>query len=319
MVEGAPVIAVTGSAGYVGSRLLQELENEESLGGLIAIDLKSLSMPIHNISAYRMDITQPLDSVFHDHRIDTMVHLAFDLRGSRNRQEAQAIQQNNLRGLENLLRNCRAAHIKNFVYLSSHTVYGAYRDNPLPITEEAPLRPLAGFHYSENKFLCEEMVQSFAAENPRIRVTTLRCCIVIGHGSNNVVAKALLKPILLGVMGSDPPLQFVHEDDLARLLALFSLEPYPGVFNVAGKGVIRYSSLARNLERRLIFLPPAIVYPLVQASWNLGLQKEAPAAGVNLIRYPILLSTGKLKRTTGFRFRYTAEEAVNSYAASNLI
>ena len=189
---------------------------------------------------------------------------------------------------------------------------------PGPITEDAPLRPLAGFQYSRSKVLSEEMLQRFTHENPDIEVTVLRCCMVMGPGGTNYVTNAFQKPLLIRVAGYDPPLQFIHEYDMDRLLALFSLEPRPGVFNVAGEGVVRYSRLAQILERRLLSLPPVIAYPLVQLSWKLRLQRDAPADGLDLIRYPIVLSTGKLKQATGFRFQYTAEEAVSSYAVSNL-
>ena len=184
------VIAVTGSAGYIGTQLLQELENEPSLSGLIAVDIKPLAMPIHKINSYRMDITGPLNTVFHNRHINTVVHLAFDLREGRNQQEVAAIQKNNLLGLENLLHACRAGRINHFVYLSSHTVYGAFPDNPVPITEEPPLRPLPGFQYSESKVRSEQILQRFSQENPDITVTVLRCCMVIGPSGTNYVTNS---------------------------------------------------------------------------------------------------------------------------------
>lgn len=313
------VIAVTGSAGYIGTQLLQELENEPSLSGLIAVDIKPLAMPIHKINSYRMDITGPLNTVFHNRHINTVVHLAFDLREGRNQQEVAAIQKNNLLGLENLLHACRAGRINHFVYLSSHTVYGAFPDNPVPITEDTPLRPLPGFQYSESKVRSEQILQRFSQENPDITVTVLRCCMVIGPSGTNYVTNSFKKPLLIQVLGYDPPLQFIHEKDLARLLAIFSLDPKPGVFNVAAEGVIRYSQLAHILGRKLLSLPSALAYPLVQYSWKLKLQRTSSSVGLDLIRYPIVLSTGKLKRTTPVRFQYTAKEAVNSYSVSSLL
>jgi UDP-glucose 4-epimerase len=317
-VASSPVIAITGSAGYIGSLLLQKLENEESVGRLIAIDVKPLSMPLHNITVHRLDITESLDPVFHDHRINTVVHLAYNLRESRSPAEAAAIQHNNLQGLANLLRGCRTGRVRNIIYLSSHTVYGAYGDNPVPVTEEAPMRPLSGFQYGQTKARSEEMLQSFIQEYPDVGVTVLRCCMVMGPGGENYVARSFQQPALLKIWGHDPPLQFVHESDLARLLASLALDPRPGLFNVAGESVMRYSRLAQLLGRKLISLPPVVAYPLVQFTWKMGLQKSAPAVGLDLIRYPIVLSTGKLKQSTGFRFQYTAEEAVNSFVSSNL-
>lgn len=314
----APTIAVTGSAGYVGSQLLQELENDDSLGKLVAIDTKPLPMPFHNINAYRLDLTQPADVIFHENQINTVCHLAFDLRESREELEASSIRQNNILGLENLLRACKIGNVDHFIYLSSHTVYGAHGDNPVPITEDAPLRPLTGFQYSRSKVLSEEILQQFAEENPSVAITILRCCIVMGPGNNNYVAKALDQSILVKLAGYDPPIQFIHPQDLARILALFAKERRAGVFNLAGDGVVQYSRLSQILGRRMVSLPSFIAYPLVAVTWKFGLQSSAPAEGLDLIRYPMILSTGKLKQATNFQFHYTSEEALISYASSRL-
>jgi hypothetical protein len=63
-------------------------------------------------------------------------------------------------------------------------------------------------------------------------------------------------------------------------------------------------------HRRLIHLPATLLYPMTQ----MGIQKDSPAVGLNFIRFPLIVSTGKLKGITGFRFRYTSEEALASYA-----
>ena len=81
---------------------------------------------------------------------------------------------------------------------------------------------------------------------------------------------------------------------------------------------LQHRRLAQLLGQKLISLPPMVAYPLVQFTWKMGLQKSASAVGLDLIRYPIVLSTGKLKQSTGFRFQYTAEEAVNAFVSSNL-
>ena len=314
----ASVVAVTGSAGYIGFRLLRELESMQSLTKLVAIDLKPLPKPLHNIHTHRVDIKRPLSRVFQMDSIDTMVHLAFDLREGRNVREAEDIESDNLFGLKNVLRECRRARVKNFIYLSSHTVYGAYPDNPVPITEESKPRPMEGFQYSRSKDLSEKMLQEFADENPDMNVTVLRCCVVLGPGGTNHVTQAFQKPFLLKVAGYDPPMQFIHTTDLARILAIMSVEPKPGIFNLASDGTVRYSEMAKIMGRRLVSLPSPMAYRLVQLSWNLGIQKEASSVGLNFIRYPIIMATGKIKEATGYRFYYSAREAVTAYAASNL-
>jgi len=55
MVEDAKIVAVTGASGYIGSRLLRQLE-EENLERLVAIDINPPPLPIHNVAVYRRDV-----------------------------------------------------------------------------------------------------------------------------------------------------------------------------------------------------------------------------------------------------------------------
>ena len=45
----------------------------------------------------------------------------------------------------------------------------------------------------------------------------------------------------------------------------------------------------------------------------MGIQKESPSAGLNFVRHPIIMSTAKLKRDTGYKFTYTSTDALMSY------
>ena len=314
MSREPPVVAVTGASGYIGTGLLQELEGDEELKSIVAIDSRPPSMPFHNVISERLDVAGgSLDEAFRGHRVNTVVHLAFNLRPGRKPREVEKVREANLNAVRSVLKACSAARVSNVIFLSSHTVYGARPENPIPITEEAPTHPSVQFQYSYDKALCEEAVQSFAQENPSVSVTSLRSCVVMGPGADNYVTRAFFKPVLLGVMGYDPPLQFVHEDDLSKLLHLLIVTPHAGIFNVAGDGIVRYSQMARLAQRRLIFLPSPMAYFLVQLAWKMGIQKDAPSAGLDFVRYPMLLSTSKLKHETGFSFFYTSEEALTAF------
>ena len=313
MASHRPVVAVTGSSGYIGTRLLNVLQRDERLARIVAIDTRSLPLPFHNVAMERLDVTCPLDRTFEDRRVTAAVHLAFILRPGRRRSEIERVRDANLRGMRSFLAACHANEVLNLIFLSSHTVYGAHRDNPVPITEEAPVRASEDFQYAREKALCEEMVQEYAVQHPDTCVTVLRSCVVMGPGADNYVTRAFFHKVLIGIRGHDPPMQFVHEDDLARLLHRLIVQPTPGTFNVAGEGVIRYSRVARLSRRRLLFLPSYVAFPLTHAAWKLGIQKDSPGAGLDFVRHPLVLSTGKLKGETGFRFNYTSEEALMAY------
>ena len=303
MDNAGRIIAVTGAAGYVGSRLLQELEGEESLSKVIAIDLHSLPHPVHNIMALRMDVTHQLGDALHDLKVNGLVHLASNLDVGRNRRDEEDVTIANIKGVHSVLQACRSARVDNLIYLSSHTVYGPHRDNPVPITEEAHLRPMPEFRYSVDKALAEQAIQEFATQNPGVRVTILRSCTVLGPSADSHAASAFLKPVLFGIWGMDPSWQFVHEEDIARLLTLLVMEPHSGIYNVAGDGIVAYSHIARLARRRLLRLPSWLAQAVVQATWALNIQRESPSQVLDFSRYPIVLSTGKLKKEIDFRFK----------------
>ena len=319
MEQANKVIAITGAAGYIGSRLLQKLEENGEQRKLVAFDTSPLAFPIHNVAAYRQDVTEPIDDTLHGHRVTTLIHLAFNARRGRNRREVAAIRQSNLDVLKSVLDSCVRAQVRHFVFLSSHTVYGAHRDNPIPMADNAPLRPLADFPYGYDKFISEELIREFAQQHQDLMVTILRCCIVLGPNGQNSISSGLFRRVLLGVLDYNPPLQFLYEDDLARVLAIIVGREVPGVFNVAGDGVVFYRELAAIIESRLLSLPALLAYPVAQLAWNLGIQRDSTASGLDLVRYPIVLDTSKLRRAIGYRFWHTSLETLTSFTNSCLL
>lgn len=310
-------VAVTGASGYIGARLLRELDpSVEGPSKVVAFDNQPIAGPVQNVVTCQQDVTRPIDGLLRSHRVTTLVHLAFVIRRGRDRREVERIRELNLSALRTVLDSCAQAEVRHVIYLSSHTVYGAHADNLVPLTELAPLRPLADFPYGYDKFLSEQILQEFAAKHSEVKVTILRCCVVLGPTADNQVTRAFFRPWLLAVMGYNPPLQFLHEDDLARLLVCVIRQEVPGVFNAAGEGVVFYREVAEIAGSKLVTLPPALAYPLTQLTWVLGVQRDATASGLHLVRYPMLLSTGQLKKATGYRFQYTSREALAAYANS---
>ena len=312
------VVALTGAAGYVGSRLLHNLEEAGQQHKLVAIDTRPLAFPIHNVAAYRRNVTESIEDTLLHHKVTSLVHLAFIARRGHNRREVAAIRQANLDALEAVLDSCVRAGVRHFIYLSSHTVYGPHADNPIPLTDKAPLRPLLDFPYGYDKFLSEQLIQDFTEQHQDLKVTILRSCVVLGPNANNSITRAFFRPVLLGVLDYNPPIQFVYEDDLARVLAIVIGEELPGVFNVAGEGVVFYRELADIVNSRLVNLPSLIAYAVVNLTWDLGIQRDSTAPGLDLVRYPIVMDTSSLRRATGYRFRHSSLETLTSFANSSI-
>ena len=124
---------------------------------------------------------------------------------------------------------------------------------------------------------------------------------VVGPRSENFATQALRRLVRVRIRGADPPMQFVHENDLLSALELCLLKPVPGVFNVTGEGTVAYSELVRVTGARCVTLPAPVLAFLAQASWALRLQSDAPAAGLAMARWPWVASHEKLTHETGFR------------------
>jgi len=317
MVETAKVVAVTGSSGYIGSRLLQQLE-EENLEKLVAFDTRPPRDPVHNIAVYRQDVGKPIDNILRRHRVNALVHLAFVRSRGRQRREVREARESNLRTLHSVLESCTRAQVGHVIYLSSHAVYGAHRDNPVPLTELAPLRPMLDFPLSYDKFLCDQVVQSFAERRPETKVTILRASPVLGPSAPKDASRIFGVARPLGVWRHNPPFQFLYEDDLARILAVAIQRAIAGIFNIAGDGVAFYQEIKKLIPHPLHCMPASLAYPLTGCGWGLGLQRHRSTADLDFMRYPVILGTAKMAHATGYRLEYTSLEAVTAFANSVL-
>ncbi|MCH7736231.1 MAG: NAD-dependent epimerase/dehydratase family protein [Chloroflexi bacterium] len=316
MAQQGKVVAVTGASGYVGTKLLARLEQESGLRKLVAFDVNPLPLPVHNIAFYRKNVSEPIEDELNDQGATTLVHLAFNARRGANRREVAAIHEENLETLRSVMASCASARVTHLIYLSSHTVYGAHSDNPVPISDDAPMRPSLDFPYAYDKHQCELLLEEFAQAQEEVKITVLRSCTVLGHGADTWATRSFFRPWLLGVLDYDPPMQFVYDDDLARVIAIMIQQEIPGTFNVAGDGVVHYREMAKIIKSKLINLPPFVAYPLVRLCWGLRLQREASSNGLDQVRWPIVMSTGKLHKATGYRFWHTALESLTAFANS---
>ena len=312
MAEPTRRVAVTGASGYIGSKLIERLEAEPQIERILAIDRRPLPRSYGPKVVFQVrDISGSIGHHLLAHRVEAMAHLAFLLNPGHDNERARRV---NVDGAERVLVGCNQAGVRRIVYLSSTSVYGAHPDNPPMLTEDSPLRPPKGFQYSEHKVRAEALVERFADASPGVATTILRVCPVMGPNANNFISNAFLRPVLVGVIGCDPPMQLVHEDDLAYVLARCLMEDVPGLYNVASDRFIHWSEMARILGCPLLRLPAPLLYGATALAWTLRLQSYSPASGLNFIRYRWTASTEKLKTRLRVRFRYTSTQAWEDFA-----
>lgn len=129
----------------------------------------------------------------------------------------------------------RVGAVSTMVVLSSALVYGARNDNPIPLGENAPVRPNvlidAAVERAELERLCAIWSRSRGAT-----CALVRPCIVVGPENEKWLARSPWATAGLQVSGVVAPVQFVHLDDLTSALAIACRSRVDGPINVAPDG-----------------------------------------------------------------------------------
>jgi nucleoside-diphosphate-sugar epimerase len=183
------------------------------------------------------------------------------------------------------------------VSVSSAAVYGAGPNNPLPITEDAPLRPNPGFlsavHDAENERRLAEWCEKRRTASP-VSATTLRLAPVVGPGAHGLFARAALGRPPVAVRGSARPIQVVHVDDAAAALALAVEHALDGVFNVAADGWLSDAAVRELVGSGPPALPDELARRVLQALWSSGLG-DAPPELLPYLVHPWVVANDRLR------------------------
>lgn len=307
-------VAITGISGYLGIQILKTLDQDKEVETVAGIDIKPPAYSTAKLKFYSRDVRQPMDDIFSENKVDTAIHLAFIVPPTTH-VDAHGV---NIGGSQSFLKACEAASVEALYYQSSHTVYGAHRDNPPLITEDQPLRPVPAFPYGQYKAEVDLMFQEHARAHPKQRVTIVRVVAVVGPDGTPSGLNVLFMPVTMYCSGYDPEWQFIHEQDLARLAVTLLKGRHAGIFNAGAGGAVTYRNMLRATGKPSLGLPSWVWSPLISLSWALRIQKKSPVGGLEFMKYPIVLSTEKLTKAIGFKFSHNSQEALKSFMDAKL-
>ena len=302
-------ILVTGLSTYWGARLAQALEGFEQIETIIGVDANEPTRELERTEFVKVSNRHSLlQRIVRAAEIDTVI----DTRLVVNSLTASPrdAHENNVIGTMNILAACTGADspVRKFVFKSSANYYGSEQDDPAFFTERMR-RPHPPPSMIERDIVeAEEAVADFADKRPEVTVTVLRCAHVLGPDVDTNFTRMFGLPLVPMVFGFDPRLQFVHEDDIVHALEHATLSSIPGVYNVAGDGVLALSEVIGLLGKRpLPVLPPVGTATVLAPLRRLGLR--IPDEILNLLRFGRGVDN-RLYKATGFDYGYTSREAV---------
>jgi UDP-glucose 4-epimerase len=136
----------------------------------------------------------------------------------------------------------------------------------------------------------------------------LRFANVLGPDVRTSHTQLFSLPAVPMILGFDPRYQFVHEDDVVHALEHVVLRDLPGIYNVAGDGVLALSEVAGLLGKPYApILPPFGTGLAASALRRLGLR--IPPEMLDQLRFGRGVDNRRLK-SQGFEYQYTSREAV---------
>lgn len=302
-------ILVTGSSGFYGRALIGAIRKEWPAAKILGLDVVA-PMTDAPDTFELCDITSPkLREHVVSFQPDTILHLAFVVNPMRDENRMHQI---NVEGCRNLLSAASAVKPARVFVASSATAYGAWPDNPVPMSEEQPLRARTDYRYASDKVQVENLLSEFSAAHPTITVSWTRPCIIYGPGMSNFMTPLFTVPPILTLPGGDnPQMQFVHLDDVANATIAILCGDARGPFNVAPPDWVTMKDLAKMSGRLAVPVPFALCRAVTACWWALRLPIFLfPAPLWNFIRYPWVVSPERLTSQLGFQFRYSSEDVI---------
>ncbi|MFI5053060.1 MAG: NAD-dependent epimerase/dehydratase family protein [Acidimicrobiia bacterium] len=298
-------VAVTGASGLVGRHLLPALAEHPDVDRVVGLDVREPERRPRGVEFHRVDIAGTELKPLLD-GIDVVVHLAGVVDPVLDEALMARV---NVEGTRHVLDAAASVGVRRVVRISSATVYGAWPNNPVPLTETAPLRPNPHFSPAVQGAEVERLLAEWRGDHPEVTITTLRSAPVVGPGAERLPARILLGRPPLRVRGAAPPVQVVHVDDLAAALTLVATGDLPGVYNVAADGWLTAADAGALITSSILpSLPAEALERVLRRTWELGIG-DVPPGVVPYLTHPWVIANDKL-RAAGWSPKTTNEEAI---------
>jgi len=336
-------VLVTGVSGNLGTRLLPFLSDFRVVGVDLRPPRESSLVHFEEMDLGREASCLRLIELLRSTGVQSVVHLAFVLDPQQTGiLDVERMWQINVAGTARVMEaisvvNRTGGNIRQFIYPSSVAAYGPETNGP--VREDAPLKAHT-LTYALHKRESDEVVRYRAESLGECRVYILRPHIFTGATVQNYMVGALRgtpggkskRAARMRAEGRRLPLmlprdprylekrvQFLHVDDMARLLTYLlyrpDSDPMMTIMNVAGRGdsltIRRCAEIAQTTIKRAP--SKAAFRSVLQFLWRFGISSIPPDALPYLIG-SYTMDTTRLQQLLGADYprviQYSIEDAL---------
>lgn len=297
------VALVTGVAGYWGGRVAAELLKQPDLA-VIGLDRAAPDTEIEGLDFVQARPGNPaLADLFAAEQVHVVCHLDF----VESDEPSETTFERNVMDSMKLFGACVEGGVQSIVLKSSTMVYGALPENSAFLREAHPLNAGKRYGYLRDLLELESFCQSFQQQSPQTGLTILRFGHIAGAQANSPFMRFLREERSIVLLGFDPILQVIHEDDVVAALVKAVVDGARGVFNVAAEPLMplwRIMGLAGKL-------PMPVLHPLAQLIVSALGTRYAPL-DLDYLRYRCVGDLAQMQTAFGFVPSNTADQAIRS-------
>jgi len=290
-LDGGAVL-VTGVCGRLGKRLARALHRQCRVVGL---DRRPFRDRPADVEHHQVDLRSARARDVFANGVSAVVHLGVDHDP---RGDSAEHHTSNVTGVQKLFEHVEHFGIKKVVLLSSANVYGPRPDNPQFLNEDAPLLGAGPFSQIRDLVELDMGSQAYLWRLADVATVILRPAHILGT-VKNAPSNYLRLPVVPTLLGFDPMMQAVHQDDVVRAIMLALAPTARGVYNVAGPPPVPLSRVIELLERATVAVPHTVARLGVERLFRLRVT-SFPAPELDFIRYVCMIDDARARRDLGY-------------------
>jgi nucleoside-diphosphate-sugar epimerase len=309
LLRTARTVAVVGAHLDLGVRVCAALAAEPGVQRVLALRRPGVvanwpqTTSSSKIAVVDCELTRdPIDAALQG--ADQVVHLA---PGRGPDPDGTGTEGVDVLGTRRLFSAVESVGVRHVVVLSSAMVYGPWPNNPVPMTEEAALRPHPALGFAVAKAEVERLAQQWASQVPGARLAVLRPTVTLAADRQDWLGRSLWNATSVET-GSEPPVQFLHQDDLVAAISIAIAKDLTGPYNVAPDGWIetaRVRALAGRQAR--LAVTDGLLTRVETVRWRTGATSTPPGV-VPYTLNPWVVANDRL-RSAGWSPQFSNEEA----------
>lgn len=297
-----PRVLVTGAASSLGRVLCRRLHRSYDVIGL---DVRPFPERPKDVEHHEVDLRRKAaQTLVKKKKPEMVVHL-----GPLHDERRFSAGGSTLETTATLLKLVEQIGARKLVVLSSAQLYGPSATSGAFLGEDAPLLGGQSDRRLADAIAVDMMVQSFFWKSPKTETVILRPVHVIGAHLQNAPSRFLRQRRVPVLMGFDPMVQLVHEDDLVDAIALALSPGRRGVFNVTGPTQAPLSRILAARGAQTVPLPSMLLGMAVTRARALRLTRLDQHDLVHL-KYSCVVDGARAARELGYAPRRSLTQAL---------